>query len=164
MINNEITAPVVRLVTEEGAHEIATTEALKMAREQELDLICISDSGRIPVVKIDDYNRYLYEKNKKKKDQEKKARLNSIDNKEIQLSTSIADHDLEIKASKMDKMLEKGARIRIVIRYRGREMARISEGPAKLTKLTDKITAKYKVEKMARIEGNQVSMIIASAK
>ena len=162
MINEQIEADVVRLVNEDGAIEISTDEALKMAEEQGLDLICINNSGDIPVVKIDNYSSYMYNKNKKKKEQEKKARLNANDNKEIQIGASTAEHDLCIKARKIDQLLKKGARIKLVIKYRGRERSRINEGADKLQILASKVTEKYKVDVPAKIEGNQCIMVIST--
>ena len=164
MINHEIKSEKVKLITDGSATEMSTQDALNLAEEQELDLICINENNDIPVVIIDNYGSYLYNKNKKKKEQNKKARLNAIDNKEIQISNSIADHDLAIKASKIDKMLIKGSRIKLVIRYRGREKWQIQSGPEKLQALVDKVTENYKIVSPAKIEGNQVAMTIITAK
>lgn len=164
MINNEINSDVVRLVQDGKVTDIKLEDALRCAEEQELDLICVNNSLDIPVVKIGDYNKYIYEQNKKKKEAVKKARINSIDNKEIQIRNDTANHDLMTKANKIDKLLLKNSRIKIVIKYRGREKSMMHNGPYKLNTLLDMLKSKFKIEESPKIDTNNVYAIISSVK
>ena len=164
MINNEINSDVVRLVQDGKVTDIKLEDALRCAEEQELDLICVNNSLDIPVVKIGDYNKYIYEQNKKKKEAVKKARINSIDNKEIQIRNDTANHDLMTKANKIDKLLLKNSRIKIVIKYRGREKSMMHNGPYKLNTLLDMLKSKFKIEESPKIDTNNVYVIISSVK
>ena len=115
MVNNEIKAKEVRLVNNDtkGITQMSTEEALKLADEQGLDLICISEKDEVPVVKIGNYKKFLYEKQKKDKENKKKARLSSQETKEIQISDVIAEHDLEIKANSADRIIKEGNKINL---------------------------------------------------
>lgn len=161
-INNEIDAANVKLVKEDGTgvEIIPTSEALSMAEERGEDLICISNSGDIPVVKIEDYNKYMYNIKRKAKDKQKKQK--SCDTKEIVISDVIAEHDLDVKAKHIDKMLNDGDKVLLTIRYKGRAVKFIDEGPDKLYHLAEKVTAPYKIEKKPKINGNTVSMMISA--
>lgn len=164
MINNEINSDVVRLVQDGKATDIKLEDALKYAEDQELDLICINNSSDIPIVKIGDYSKYLYEQNKKKKETIKKARVNSISNKEIQIRNDTANHDLMTKANKIDKLLLKNSRIKIVIKYKGREKSMMHNGPDKLNTLLGMLKSKFKIEENPKIDTNNVYVIISSVK
>ena len=165
MINTEIKAKEVRLVTEgEGAVIVKTVDALRDAEEQGLDLICINNSGDIPVVKIGDYNKFLYEKQKKEKENKKRAKMNSQELKEIQISDSIAENDLKIKAKNIDRILKEGDKVKLSIRYKGRMARYVSEGVEKIEELEQLVTFKHKIDKPAKIEGNTVSMVISPLK
>lgn len=166
MINNEIKAKEVRLVGDEekGVRVISTVEAQKLADEQGLDLICISNHGDIPVVKIGDYNKFIYEKQKKEKENKKKAKLNSQELKEIQISDSIAENDLKTKAKNIDRILKEGDKVKLSIRYKGRMARYVSEGIEKVENLEQLVTYKHKIDKPAKIEGNTVSMVVSPLK
>ena len=162
MINEEIKAVEVRLVDEEkGSYIIKTSEALKMAEEAELDLICISQNGEMPVVKIGDYSKYCYEQKKKAKDNAKKAKMNSQDTKEIQITENTADNDLKTKAKHIDRFLTNNDKVRLSIKYKGRSIRNINGGHVKLSNLMAYITVGYKVDKPSTIEGNTVSVILS---
>ena len=165
MVNNEIKAKQVRLVNDEtkGVTLLDTEEAIKLAEEQGLDLICINEKGDIPVVKIGDYKKFLYDKHKKEKDNKKKARLNSQEIKEIQISDVIAEHDLLIKAKNADRIIKEGNKVRLVIRYRGRAVKMIKQGPEKLLQLADIMQSNFKIDAEPKIEGNRVTMLVSPA-
>ena len=97
MVNSEIKSKEVRLVTDEGASVLNTKDALKQAEEMGMDLICINPNGDIPVVRIGDYSKFLYDQKKKKKLQDKKNKLNQVETKEIRISDVIAINDLKTK-------------------------------------------------------------------
>lgn len=166
MINNEIKAKEVRLVGDEGtgARVISTVEALRLADEQGLDLICVSDHGEIPVVKIGDYNKFIYEKQKKEKENKKKAKMNSQELKEIQISDSIAENDLKTKAKNIDRILKEGDKVKLVIKYKGRMARYVSEGVERIEALEQMVTFKHRIDKPAKIEGNTVSMVVSPLK
>ena len=166
MINTEIKAKQVRLVNSEtkGASIVNTVDALRDAEEQGLDLICINGSGDIPVVMIGDYSKYLYEKQKKEKENKKKAKLNSQEIKEIQISDSIAENDLKTKAKNIDRILKEGDKVKLSIRYKGRMARYVSEGVERIEALEQMVTFKHKIDKPAKIEGTTVSMVISPLK
>lgn len=161
----EIKSSVVNVITEDGKiNQMVTSEAQKLADEQGLDLILLNNSGDVPVVRIGDYNKYLYEKNKKAKESKKRQKANSQTLKEIQISDSIAEHDLEIKAKSVDRLLSEGHKVQLSIRYKGRAITFIKGGIEKLNHLESRVTAKHKIDKAAKISGNQVTMVISPTK
>lgn len=166
MINREIESKTVNLLTEDGQgiKQMSLDDAIELAEEQGLDLICLNNKNEIPVVKIGDYKKLLYEKSKKEKDNKKKARLNSQVTKEIQLSDCIAEHDLKIKAKNASRLLQEGNKVKLVIKYRGRSVRLIGEGPSKLHRLSEMITYNFKVDIEPKIDGNQVTMLLSPIK
>ena len=166
MINNEINSEYVNLVSDDskGLQLIKLTEAIHIAEETGDDVICINDKCDIPIVRIGDYNKYRYEKAKRDKDNKKKSRLNSQDIKEIQISDVIAEHDLKIKAKHADRILQNGDKVKLVIRYKGRSIRFIADGPDKLRHLASLISVSYKIDKEPNIEGNNVTMILSQSK
>ena len=161
MVNEEIKAKEVRLIMEGKNDVLKLEEALKMAQEEGLDLICINTKSDIPVCKIEDYNKYLYEQKKKEKEMKKKSKMTMVETKEIRISDSIEINDLRTKAKMIDKFLSNKNKVRLVIRYRGRAIAHINEGGKKLENLTNLISVPYQVDTPSKILGNQVLMIVA---
>lgn len=166
MVNFEIKAEYVAVVSDEhdGIKKMKLTDAVALADEAGEDVILLNSKGEVPVVKIGDYGKFLYEKQKKEKDNKKKARLNSQELKEIHISDVIAQHDLEIKAKNTDRMLLDGNKVMLVIRYKGRAIRFINEGPSKLAQLEKLITTEHRIEKTPKIEGNRVYMILTPIK
>ena len=166
MINREIKADKVNVVNAEnkGLTLMSLDDAIALAEQTEEDVILVNDKGDIPIVKIGDYSKLLYEKQKREKENKKKARLNSQETKEIQIGDATAEHDLMVKAKHIDRILTEGDKVQISIKYKGRSVRFIDDGPSKLQNLANMITAAYKVEKTPRIEGNKVSMIVAPVK
>ena len=163
MINREIKADVVNLITEgeKGLHTMSLDEAINLAEEQGLDVILISDKQEIPIVRIGDYSKFLYEKKRKERENAKKARLNSQETKEIIISTSISEHDLKTKANNVDRILKGNDKVKLTIRYKGREVRLINQGIEKIKTFEQLITVKHTVVKPATIDGKQVSMVVA---
>ena len=153
MINREIKVDVVNLITEgeKGLHTMSLDEAINLAEEQELDVILISDKQEIPIVRIGDYSKFLYEKKRKERENAKKARLNSQETKEIIISTSISEHDLKTKANNVDRILKGN----------DKEVRLINQGIEKIKSFEQLITVKHTVIKPATIDGKQVSMVVA---
>lgn len=161
MVNEEIKVKEVRVVTDGGNEVLKLKDALNKAKEEGLDLICINPNLDIPICKIGDYNKYLYEQKKKDKEKKKKAKMAKVETKEIRISDSIEINDLRTKAKMIDKFLSNKNKVRLVIRYRGRAITHINEGGKKLENLTNLISVPYQVDTPSKILGNQVSMIVA---
>ena len=164
MINQEIKAKKVLLITEDGNEEMETNKAIVLAEEEGLDLICVNTNGPIPVCKIGDYSKVLYDQKKREKEAKKKQKANQVETKEIRIGDSIEVNDLRIKARQIDKFLSDKNKVKLTIRYRGRAIAHINEGAGKLSKLTDLVSVDYEVEVPAKILGNTVSMTIIPRK
>ncbi len=159
--NDEIRNLEIQLIDQTGVN-VGVTEtsvAIKMAMEAGMDLVEISPNTTPPVCKIMDYGKFKYSAQKKAAEARKKQKIVEI--KEIKLRPMIDDHDYDVKMKAMQRFFEEGDKVKITLRYRGREMAHQEIG----TKLLDKVktdTAGYaKVEQDARFEGRQVVMVLA---
>lgn len=166
MINNEIKSSMVNVVAEDGKglRLMKLSEAIELAEKTGEDVVCLNDKAEIPVVKIMDYGKFQYEKSKKAKDNKKKARLNAQGTKEIVISDSIAEHDLIIKANNIDRLLKDGNKVRLTIRYKGRSIKMIENGPGKLQVLVSHLKTPYRIESTPKIEGNKVVMCVVPDK
>ncbi len=160
MINNEINSKTVRLIAEGGNKVLNTKDAIKMAEDEGLDLICISTNGDIPVVKIGDYKKFCYEKKKAEKEAKKKTIAPEL--KEIRIGDSISENDLRTKAKHIDRFLSNKDKVKLSIRYRGRAVSRIHEGAGKLKILMDMVTVPFVVESEAKIVANCVTITISA--
>jgi len=160
-VNEEIFARSILLIGDDGHKygEIGTDEARAIAEEKGFDLVEVSPDNKPPVVKLMDYGKYKYEQQKKAAEARKKQKV--IEIKEIKLRPMIDDHDYDVKMRAMQRFFEEGDKVKITLRYRGREMAHQEIG----TKLLDKVKADVaefaKVEQDARFEGRQVVMVLA---
>ena len=141
---------------------MSTKEALEIARNSDLDLVMVSPNAKPPVCKIMDYNKYLYEKAKKAKEAKKKQK--TIEVKEIRLSPTIEDHDIEIKANHAKRFLKGENKVKVSIRFRGRQNNYTNMGAKVFEKFLSKIDELAVVEKAARLEGRNMFMIIAPKK
>lgn len=160
-INNEIKSTEVMLVGDSaGAQRMKLTDAIELAESRGEDVVEISNKEGLPVVKICSYDKFIYDKQKKEKELRKKQRSNIQQLKEVQISDSIAKHDLEVKAKTVDRLLNEGAKVTLSIRYRGRAMKMIHGGPSKLQALADLVTVEYKVDTPIKIDGNRVTMTL----
>jgi len=151
-INEFIRAPQVQLITHTGDNigMIDTRDALRMAQEVDLDLVLISSEGKdgVPVAKIMDYGKQLYEK--KKKLAESKKHQKTIQVKEIKLRPKIGAHDLQTKAKRAFQFLEEGKHVKVTLMFRGREAATIKErGPLLYEKFEQALTEKHDAEHLA---------------
>ncbi|WP_299710375.1 translation initiation factor IF-3 [Tardiphaga sp.] len=159
--NDEIRNHEIQLIDQTGLNHgnVETITAIKMAMEAGMDLVEISPNTSPPVCKIMDYGKFKYSAQKKAAEARKKQKIVEI--KEIKLRPMIDDHDYEVKMRAMQRFFEEGDKVKITLRYRGREMAHQEIG----TKLLDKVkadVAEYaKVEQDARFEGRQVVMVLA---
>ena len=143
--NEQIRAKEVRLVSDGEGHFgiVSLAEALKKAKEQELDLVQITDNVVPPVCKITDYGKYIYKENKKKKKQEKTSKTQV---KSIRLGFSISDHDMEIRAKSAEKFLDEGDSVRIVLPLKGRQKALQEVGREKINRFLEMIQEKMEIK------------------
>ena len=160
-INEEIGAMRVRLVDERGnmVGVVGRNEALTMAVNAGLDLVEIAPGADPPVCKILDFGKFKYEEQKKKNEARKKQKI--IEVKEIKLRPSIDDHDYAVKMRSMNKFIEEGDKVKVTMRFRGRELAHQELGMSVLIRVRDDLDAIAKVEQMPRMEGRQMIMVVS---
>jgi translation initiation factor IF-3 len=137
----------------------ATRDALRMAEEAGLDLVEISPNADPPVCKILDFGKWKYQEEKKKNAARKKQKV--IEVKEIKLRPGIDDHDFQIKMRSMVRFLEEGDKVKVTLRFRGREMVHQELGVKVLDRVKEEMDAKAKVEQFPRLEGRQMVMVLA---
>lgn len=159
--NDEIRNAQIQLIDQNGAN-VGVTEtsvAVKMAMDAGMDLVEISPNVSPPVCKIMDYGKYKFQAQKKAAEARKKQKIVEI--KEIKLRPMIDDHDYDVKMRAMLRFFEEGDKVKITLRYRGREMAHQEIGTKLLDKVKSAVAEVAKVEQDARFEGRQVVMILA---
>lgn len=161
MINEQIRDREVRVVGEDGEQLgiMSAKDAMKMAREAEKDLVKIAPGAKPPVCKIIDYGKYRYELARKEKEARKKQKV--IDVKEIRLSPNIDENDLNTKANQARKFLEKGNKVKVALRFRGREMAHIGMGKEILNHFFEKLEDTAVIDKPAKMEGRSMVMFLS---
>jgi translation initiation factor IF-3 len=159
--NEDIQSPEVQLIDAEGTNKgaIRTRDALAMAQEQGLDLVVISPNSTPPVAKILDLGRFKFAAQKKAAEARKRQKV--IEVKEIQLRPNIDTHDYETKMKAVNRFLDEGDRVKVTMRFRGREMAHQEIGMELLMKVQHELETKAKVESAPRSEGRQMVMVLA---
>ena len=160
MINEQIRDKEVRLIGEDGEQLgiMSAKEAYRMAQEAELDLVKIAPTAKPPVCKIIDYGKYRYELARKEKEAKKKQK--TIDVKEVRLSPNIDTNDLNTKVNAARKFLSKGDRVKVTLRFRGREMAHIQQSKHILDDFAELLSDIAVIEKPAKLEGRNMSMVL----
>ena len=161
MINEQIRDREVRLIGENGEliGIMSAKEAYKLAQEAELDLVKIAPTAKPPVCKIIDYGKYKYELASKEKEAKKKQKV--IEIKEVRLSPNIEDNDLNTKVSAAKKFLEKGNKVKVTLRFRGREMAHMASSKHILDDFAKMLEEVAVVEKPAKVEGRSMTLVLA---
>ena len=161
-INEEIRAKEVRVIDENGEQlgVVATSQALSKAYDKGLDLVEISPNSEPPVCRIMDYGKYRFEREKKEKEQKKKQ--TTIDIKEIQLSCRIDTHDFETKLKHARKFLENGAKVKVCIKFKGREMSHTAIGLEVIQRFGEACSDIGVIEKMPVLDGRQMIMFVNS--
>ncbi len=161
MINEQIRDREVRLISEEGEQLgiMSAKDAMKLAREAGLDLVKISPNAKPPVCKIIDYGKFRYEQARREKEAKKKQR--TIEVKEVRLSPNIDTNDLNTKTNSARKFLEKGDKVKITLRFRGREMAHMAASKHILDDFAENLSDIAIVEKPAKLEGKSMSIVLA---
>ncbi|HET7887089.1 MAG TPA: translation initiation factor IF-3 [Bradyrhizobium sp.] len=159
--NDEIRNATVQLIDQNGTNQgtVETIVAIKQAIEAGMDLVEISPNATPPVCKIMDYGKYKYSAQKKAAEARKKQK--TVEIKEIKLRPMIDDHDYDVKMRAMQRFFEEGDKVKITLRYRGREMAHQEIGTKLLDKIKTDVAEFAKVEQDARFEGRQVVMVLA---
>lgn len=160
MINEEIREKEVRLIDADGTMIgiIAAKEAQKLANSKNLDLVKIAPQAVPPVCKIMDYGKYMFELAKKEKEARKNQKIISI--KEVRVSPSIEDHDFEFKVKNAYKFLKDGDKVKVSVKFRGREMHYTSIGNEILEKFAESVKDVGVVEKKPKLEGKSMIMIL----
>lgn len=162
--NSWIRSPNVRLIDENGKSEVIDTrKAIEQAQTQGLDLITISHDADPPVCRIYDLSKYAYEQKKIKKEQDRKNRENAVVTKEIQLRPGIGEHDLLIKQRHANEFLEEGNKVKVVMKFRGREMAHKDMGFAVIHKFLEGMV-EHRAEKEPSLAGNMIMVMLAPTK
>lgn len=161
MINEQIRDKEVRVIDENGEMlgVMSARDAFAKAKEAELDLVKIAPTAKPPVCKIVDYGKYKYELTRKEKDAKKKQKV--VDIKEVRMSPNIDTNDLNTKISAAKKFLEKGNRVKVTLRFRGREMAHMMSSKHILDDFAAQLVDVAVVEKPAKVEGRSMTMVLA---
>lgn len=160
-VNREIDARSIRLVGADGEMigVVTLREGLVMAEEAGLDLVEVSPNAEPPVCKILDYGKFKYEAQKKKNEAKKKQKV--IEVKEIKLRPNIDDNDYGVKMRSMRKFLEEGDKVKVTLRFRGRELAHQDLGMKVLERVRDDLEGLGKIEQIPKMEGRQMVMVVA---
>ena len=164
MINGKIGDREIRLIGSQGEQigVMNSKEALRMAREEELDLVLIAPNANPPVCKITDYGKYRYEMARKEKEAKKKQKV--IEIKEVRLSPNIDENDVNTKAKAARKFLEKGDKVKVSLRFRGREMSHMNQSRHILDDFAEKLSDIAVIDKPAKVEGRSLVMFLSEKK
>ena len=159
-INEMIRVREVRLIDDEGNQLgiVATQEALRMAKDRDLDLVEVSPNANPPVCKILDYGKYKFEQEKKLRDSKKNQKVLKL--KEIRMQPKIGSGDLDTKAKHIQEFLDEGDKVKVTIRFRGRELAHTELGYDVLNEVLKRLTSAYNIDKPAAMDGRNMSMTI----
>ena len=162
MINEQIRDKEILLIGENGEKlgVMLTKDAMQMAKEAELDLVKIAPTAKPPVCKIIDYGKYRYELARKEKEAKKKQKV--IEIKEVRLSPNIDTNDLNTKMGAARKFLEKGDKVKVTLRFRGREMAHMSKSRYILEDFAEKLADIATIDKPSKVEGRSMVMFLSA--
>ena len=164
MINEQIRDKEIRLIGENGEQLgiMSAKEAFKMAKEAELDLVKIAPTAKPPVCKIIDYGKYRYELARKEKEAKKKQK--TVEIKEVRLSPNIEANDLNTKVNMAKKFIAKGDKVKVTLRFRGREMAHMQSSKPILDDFAEALADIAVIEKPAKLEGKSIMMVLTEKK
>lgn len=163
-LNQRIFASPLRVIDAEGKliGVISKFEALKLAQEQELDLVEVAPNAKPPVAKIIDFNKFLYQQEKKKKEEKKKAKTSET--KEVRLGPFMSENDLQVVVRRAREFLEEGHKIRIVLKFRGRQIVHPEFGHKTIGKLFEAVSDISKIDREAHFEGKQLVALLSAEK
>ena len=161
MLNEEIRDREVRVVDQNGEQlgVMSSRDALALAEERQLDLVKIAPQARPPVCKLMDYGKYRFEQSKKEREFRKNQKVITV--KEVRLSATIEDHDIDVKFKNAVKFLKEGNKVKVTIRFRGRQITHSEIGRQVMTEFADRIKEYGTVDKAPQIEGRNMSMFIS---
>ncbi|MBR5386043.1 MAG: translation initiation factor IF-3 [Clostridiales bacterium] len=164
LVNDNIKFSKVRLIDAEGnmVGVVPIEEAQKAAEEADLDLVCISANPDNPVCRIMDYGKFLFEQSKREKEAKKKQKETEL--KEVGMKLTTDTHDIEVKQKMVIRFLKNGDRVKVKIRYRGREMAYQQQGYAVMEKFMEGIEEYGQIDKQPKIEGRDMVMFVVPKK
>jgi len=161
LINDEIREKEVRVIDSDGSQLgiLPLADALAKAEAKNMDLVLIAPQAKPPACKIMDYGKYKFEQGKREKEARKNQRVVNI--KEVRITPSIDVHDFNTKVNQTIKFLKSGDKVKVTVRFRGRELHHTQLGMDLLTKFADAITEAGNVEKAAKLEGRNMTMVVA---
>lgn len=164
LVNEEIREKEIRLIDSDGEQLgiVPMKKALEIAESKQLDLVMIAQQAKPPVCKVMDYSKYLYEVSKKEKEARKNQKVINI--KEIRFSPNIEEHDLSVKARNAEKFLKDGDKVKVTIRFRGRETDYSHLGQNLMTQFAERLNTVGDIEKEAKLEGRNLIMILKPKK
>ena len=159
-INEQIRVREVRLIDDKSEQRgiVSTLEALRIAREAGLDLVEVAPQSVPPVCRLLNYGKYKFEQERKVKDAKKRAKVTEL--KEIRMQPKIAEHDLDFKANHVREFLEDGNKVKVTIRFRGRELAHTEIGEEILKRILAKLEGAFVLERPPLMEGRFMSMVL----
>ncbi|MFO7153185.1 MAG: translation initiation factor IF-3 [Bacillota bacterium] len=160
-VNYEIKAREVRVIDVDGKQLgiMPLREALKLAQERQLDLVKVAPQAKPPVCKIMDYGKYKYEQSKREKEARKNQKVINV--KEIRMSPNIEEHDFQVRVKNALRFLEDGNKVKVTVRFRGREITHTQLGEDVLKRLAESLKEKAVVEKAPVVEGRNMVMILS---
>ncbi len=164
MVNEQIRDREVRLIGENGEQLgiMSAKEAYKMAQDAELDLVKVAPNAKPPVCKIIDYGKYRYEQNRKEKEAKKKQK--TIEVKEVRLTPNIDSNDLNTKMGAARKFLERGDKVKVSLRFRGREMSHMNQSKVILDEFAESLQDIATIDKPSKVEGRNLVMFLSAKK
>ena len=164
MINEQIRAKEVRVIDSDGAQLgiLSVKDALNIAYGKDLDLVEISPNSEPPVCRVMDYGKYRFEREKKEKEQRKNQKV--IDIKEVRLSPNIDEHDFNTKVNQGIKFLKSGDKVKVSVRFRGREITHSASGKELLLRVKEQMAEYGVVEKDIKLEGRSMAMFVSPKK
>ncbi len=169
-INNAIKDREVRLVGDillgESGDIVSTYDAMGLAKDNDMDLVMVSDKSTPPICKVVDYKKFLYEKQKKAKELEKKQKQNNKDIKEIRFTSNTDQNDIDTKTKNIEKFIEKGHKVKLSVLFKGRNIVYKERGELILLNIADKLQEITKVDSMEiqKVINNRIHMVLAPKK
>ena len=160
-MNDQIRAPRILVISEDGEKRgpMSREDAMDLAADAKLDLVEMNAGDDVTVCKLMDWGKHKYQQQKKKNEQKKKQKIVEI--KEIKMRPNIDQHDYEVKTKAMRRFFDEGDKVKVTLRFRGREMAHQERGMALLKKVQDDFEETTKVEALPKMEGRQMMMVLA---
>lgn len=160
MVNEEIKEAEVRLIDEDGGIVglMSSKEALQVAYERNLDMVMIAPTAKPPVCKIMDYNKYVFDMAKKERENRKNQKVVNI--KEVRLGLGIGEHDFQVKVKGAVKFLKDGDKVKVTVRFGGREMNHTDEGEVLIERFAEAVKDYGLMDKKPKLEGKRMTVII----